>query len=98
PGHAATGVEDLLLAGVERVALRAHVGSDLAGRLGAPRDERAATGAGHRGFDVLGVKVLLQRSLLEVVGRVGVIAAHAGELLSREPVQRKSVPERRTSS
>src|SRR6476661_2947237 len=98
PGHAATGVEDLLLARVERVALRAHVGGDLAGRLGAARGERVATGTGDRGLHVVGVKVLLQRCLLEVVGRVGVIAAHAGELLSREPVQRKSVPDRRTSS
>ena len=33
PGHAATGVEDLLLARVERVAGAADVGADLAGRL-----------------------------------------------------------------
>src|SRR5665809_127061 len=65
-GDAATGVEDLLLAGVERVALRADVGRDLAAVHGAPGLERWATGAGDRGLDVLGVKVLLHRVLLEV--------------------------------
>ena len=40
-GDAAAGVEDLLLAGVERVALRAHVGVDDAGGGGAAGGERA---------------------------------------------------------
>ena len=51
-GDAAAGVEDLLLAGVERVALRAHVGVDDAARRGAARRERVAAGAGHLGLDV----------------------------------------------
>src|SRR6478736_5075717 len=66
PGHAATGVEDLLLAGVERVALRADVGRDLAGGRGAAGREGVATGAGDRGLHVVGVKVLLHSVLLEV--------------------------------
>ena len=49
PGHAATGVEDLLLAGVERVAVRADVGVDVAARRRAAGGERVATGAGDRG-------------------------------------------------
>src|ERR1039458_8713340 len=65
-GDAATSVQDLLLAGVERVALRAHVRGDLAALHGAAGLERVATGAGDRGRDVGGVKVLLQRVLLEV--------------------------------
>src|SRR6476660_8897347 len=58
-GDAAAGVEDLLLAGVERVALRAHVGVDDAVLRGAPRRERGPTGAGHLGHVVLRVDVLL---------------------------------------
>src|SRR3954471_14800320 len=58
-GDAAAGVEDLLLAGVERVAVRADVGVDGAGRRGAAGGERRATGAGHLGLDVLRVDVLL---------------------------------------
>ena len=56
---AATGVEDLLLAGVERVALRADVGVDGAALGRAAGLERGATGAGDRGRDVVGVDVLL---------------------------------------
>src|SRR5699024_7354818 len=58
-GHTATGVEDLLLARVERVARAAHVGPDLAGRLGGAGLERVATGAHDRGGHVLRVDVLL---------------------------------------
>src|SRR5450631_4624300 len=65
-GDAATGVENLLLAGVERVALRAHVRRDLAALHGAVGLERVATGTGDRGRYVAGVEVLLQRVLLEV--------------------------------
>src|SRR6478672_7734323 len=58
-GDAAAGVEDLLLAGVERVALRAHVGVDDAGGRGAAGGELRTTGAGDLGLDVLRVDVLL---------------------------------------
>src|SRR4051812_49921522 len=57
PGHAAAGVEDLLLAGVEGVALAADVGVDHAVSLGAPRRERVPAGAGHRRLDVRRVDV-----------------------------------------
>src|SRR3954469_13416413 len=59
PGDATAGVENLLLAGVERVALRAHVRVDGAAGGRAPRGERVATGAGHLGLGVRGVDVLL---------------------------------------
>src|ERR1700722_5687579 len=49
PGHAAAGVEDLLLARVERVAGRAHIGANLAAGGGRPGHERAAAAAGHGG-------------------------------------------------
>src|SRR5664280_2403500 len=80
-GDAATGVEDLLLAGVERVALRAHVRGDLAALHGAAGLERVATGTGDGGRYVGGVKVLLQRVLLVVEAvpdRVRGTASHAG--------------------
>ena len=44
-GHAAAAVEDLLLAGVERVALRADLDVDLSALLGAARRERVAAAA-----------------------------------------------------
>src|SRR5699024_10681217 len=61
-GHTATGVEDLLLAGVERVARGAHLGADDAGVLGAAGGERVAAGADDLGLDVLGVDVRLHVS------------------------------------
>src|SRR6478672_132054 len=66
PGDATAGVEDLLLAGVERVALRAHVRVDGAAGGRAPRGERVAAGAGHLGLVVRGVDVLLHGFPLEV--------------------------------
>src|SRR5699024_12266077 len=54
-GDAAAGVQDLLLAGVERVARGADLGADDAIRLGAAGGERVSAGAGHLGFDVCGV-------------------------------------------
>ena len=66
PGHPATGVEDLLLARVERVALGADVGVDLAGRGRAAGGERVATGTGDRGLHVGGVQVLLHKRLLSL--------------------------------
>lgn len=59
-GHTATGVEDLLLARVERVALGADIGTDAAGRDGAASRERRAAGAADLRLDVLGVDVALQ--------------------------------------
>src|SRR6476659_11187640 len=58
-GDAAAGVEDLLLAGVERVAVGAHVGVDHAVLRGAARRERVPAGAGHLGHVVVRVDVLL---------------------------------------
>src|SRR6476620_6848869 len=68
PGDATAGVEDLLLAGVERVALRAHVGVHRAGGGGAARDELRATGAGDLGGGVVRVDVLLHGVLSRVAG------------------------------
>jgi hypothetical protein len=59
-GHAATGVEDLLLARVERVALGADLGTDGAALDRATGGERRATGAADLRLDVLGVDVALQ--------------------------------------
>src|SRR4051794_16058289 len=53
PGHAATGVEDLLLAGVEGVARRADLDGQLTGRGRAAGGEGVAAATGHRG-DVVG--------------------------------------------
>src|SRR4051812_14265948 len=58
-GHAAAGVEDLLLARVEGVAVGADLGVDDPARRGAARRERVAAGAGDLGQHVLGVDVLL---------------------------------------
>src|SRR5690606_1503627 len=57
--HATTGVHDLLLAGVERVALRAHVGTHGALGDGALCLEGVAAGARDSGGHVLGVNVFL---------------------------------------
>src|SRR6476661_4879086 len=54
-GHAAAAVEDLLLAGVERVALRANLDVNLAALLRATRGERGAATAVHRRLDVVRV-------------------------------------------
>src|SRR5205823_7041479 len=57
PFDPAPGVDQLLLAGIERVALRAQLDMDLrAGRTGL---ERVPTGAAHDAPDVLGVDPLL---------------------------------------
>src|SRR3954447_6656628 len=58
PGHAATGVHELLLAGVEGVALAAHVSVDLAGRRGAAGRELGPARAGDQRLVVLRVDVL----------------------------------------
>ncbi len=67
-GDAAAGVEDLLLAGVERVALRADVGVDGAGLRGAAGGELRATGAGDLGDGVVRVDVLLHGVLSGAAG------------------------------
>src|SRR5699024_9041288 len=61
-GDAAAGVQDLLLAGVERVARGAHLGADHTVGLGAAGGERVAAGAGHLGLDVCGVDLGLHVS------------------------------------
>src|SRR5947207_3189253 len=61
-GDAATGVEDLLLAGVEGVALRAHVGVDHAVGRGRPGDEGGTAATGHGRDVVLGVDLRLHES------------------------------------
>src|SRR3954451_25302097 len=58
-GHAAAGVQDLLLARVERVAGRADVRVDRSAGLGASGGERVPAGARHLGLDVRRVDVLL---------------------------------------
>src|SRR4051812_10492011 len=57
--HAAAGVEDLLLARVERVAVAADVGVDDAVTGRAPGREGVTTGARHRGLHVLRVDAAL---------------------------------------
>src|SRR4051795_117021 len=57
--HATAGVEDLLLARVERVAVAADVGVDRAALGGAVGREGVATGARHRGLHVLRVDPVL---------------------------------------
>src|SRR3954452_2511828 len=56
-GDAATGVEDLLLAGVERVARRADLDGQLTGRGRAARGEGVPATTGDRGLVVRGVDV-----------------------------------------
>src|SRR5215469_1520753 len=55
PGHAAAGVENLLLAGVEGVTLRADVGVDDTVPRGAARLERVPAATHHGRVDVLRV-------------------------------------------
>src|SRR5262249_43841637 len=59
PGHSAAGVEDLLLAGVERVAGRADIGAKLAFAGRAASLERVAAGATDLGDHVVRVNVAL---------------------------------------
>lgn len=63
-GNATAGIEDLLLAGVERVACTANVSVDAAALLGAACYERAATGTGDLGLDILWMDVSLHGILL----------------------------------
>src|SRR5688500_13063513 len=69
PGHAAAGVEDLLLARVERVAGRAHLGADDALGGGATGGERVAAGTADLGLHVLRMDVALHEVLSWPLGR-----------------------------
>src|ERR1700723_1442437 len=69
PRDATTGVQDLLLARVERVAVRADVGVDRAAGSGAPGGERVPAATGHGGDVVLGVNVSLHRQTPAFGGR-----------------------------
>src|SRR5262245_10611406 len=62
-GHAATAVENLLLAGVERVALRADLGHDAAARLGATGRESVPATTVDCGLLVGGMDVSLHAVL-----------------------------------
>src|SRR6516225_4379954 len=68
-GHAAAGVEDLLLARVERVTVRAHFDVNRPAGGGAPGGKGVPAATGHRGGLVLGVDVSLHdNSCLAVAG------------------------------
>src|SRR6202041_1078579 len=69
PRDATAGVQDLLLARVERVAVRADVGVDRAAGSGAPGGERVPAATGHGGDVVLGVDVSLHRQTPAFGGR-----------------------------
>src|SRR5215467_15155290 len=58
-GHPPAGVEDLLLAGVEGVAIRADIGVDDAVARCGPGGEGVPAGAGHLGLHVVRVNVRL---------------------------------------
>src|SRR5690348_10236817 len=58
PGHAAAGVEDLLLARIERVAAGADVGVDDTVLRRAAGDEGLPAAAGHRGHHVVRVNTI----------------------------------------
>src|SRR5829696_8401942 len=79
-GDPAAGVQDLLLARVERVAVGADIGVQHAVRRSAPGDEGVAAGAGHLSLPVGGVDVGLHGWFLLIV----VPGRHAG----REPAPR----------
>src|SRR6266513_211376 len=83
-GHPAAGVEDLLLAGVEGVAIRADIGVDVAVACCRPRGEGVPAGAGHLGLHVVGMNVRLHFTTPALVGRRVAAADAAG----REPVPR----------
>src|SRR6185312_12154972 len=64
PGHPAAGVQDLLLARIERVAVGADLDVDRARRLRAAGGEGVATAADHFGGDVLRMDAALHRRFL----------------------------------
>src|SRR6185436_13707458 len=69
-GHAAAAVEDLLLAGVEGMALRADLDVDLAALLRAASGEGGAAAAVHRRLDVVRVNTRLHGFLFNRGPRV----------------------------
>src|SRR5450759_3463836 len=69
PSDATAGIEDLLLARVERVAGSADLSVELAALRGGPGRERVAAAADNRRLDVVGVDPLLHWFLL--VSRTG---------------------------
>src|SRR5690625_2066578 len=71
PCHAATGIEDLLLTRVERVALGADLRVNRACLRRATCRERRTTGTCHRGLDVLRMYVGLHLGHLLIVGPPG---------------------------
>src|SRR5690606_23253064 len=96
PRHPATGVEDLLLTRVERVAGGADVGVDHAVLRGAASDERIPAGAGHLGDHVLRVDITLHLFCpnascgRRVACGLGAADAHRREMRAREPVPPES--------
>src|SRR5262249_41571778 len=59
PGHSAAGVEDLLLAGVQRMAIRADIGVNLTVPRGAGGRKGVPACTGDLGHHVVGVNVAL---------------------------------------
>ena len=57
--HAAAGIQNLLLAGVERVAVRAHVNRHMIASGGGTGDERVASRAGDLHGVIIGMNTLL---------------------------------------
>src|SRR6478735_9235230 len=88
-GHAAAAVEDLLLAGVEGVALRADLDVNLSARLRAARRERVAAAAVHRRVDVVRVNARFHGFLFDRGPRV---APPLTGRYRREPEPRVSAP------
>ena len=88
-GHAAAAVEDLLLAGVEGVALRADLDVNLSARLRAARRERVAAAAVHRRLDVVRVNARFHGFLFDRGPRV---APPLTGRYRREPEPRVSAP------
>src|SRR5215467_15373110 len=86
PCDPAAGVEDLLLAGVERVAVGADVRVDNAVRGGAPGGKRVPAGTGHRGDHVVRVDGRLHVKTPGSGGRR--VAAPRACRGGREPVPR----------
>src|SRR5690606_18588089 len=75
PRHTAAGVQDLLLAGVERVARRADLDADLAAGHCRAGGEVIPTAAGHLGGDVVRVNSGLHGVPLGIIRRVEIGSA-----------------------
>src|SRR5215475_4450980 len=94
PGDTAARVEDLLLAGVERVAVGADIGVDLSVLRRAASRKGVTAGAGHLGHHIIGVNVPLHQIswFPRSPGR------HAGKTRGREPVPHLSAYQCATAS